>query len=268
MRSFEHPPATPKLLLACNSGIALASIGLGAGGASADVFVFADIFKFKDKFVFEDIDKFKFVDIFVDVFLDANQAAEAEAIANQDNFGNFVDEGENETTDDIFDSVNGNEGVTSVNQSAGDINNQGTAISFAEATGGSSFAFADAQASASQFNEFNEVVSGPDEFRTASIAGSINENTGVTTVNQAPGVLSNQLNAIAVAVAGDFGVALSEADLGQFSDDNFVDQFFTDYSATISSSVNNNSGVTAVNQSAGNMANQANVLAVSAAGTF
>lgn len=251
------------------AGIALAAVGLGAGGASADVFVFADIFKEKDKFVFEQIDKFKFVDIFVEVFLDAERAAEAEAIANQDNTFNFVDEGENETTDDISNSVNSNEGVTSVNQSAGDMNNQGTAISFAEALDGSSFAFADAQASAQQINQFNEVISGPDEFRTASIAGSINENTGVTAVNQATGVLGNQLNAVAVAVAGDFGVALSEADLGQFSNDNFVEQFeFADYTATITSSVNNNSGVTAVNQSAGNMANQANVVAVSAAGTF
>lgn len=252
---------------------------LGAGAvampAAADVFVFADIFKDKDKFVFEEIDKFKFVDVFVDGDFFFSDAAEAEALANQRNEFQDVFSNDNFVTTDISDSINGNEGVTEVNQDAGNNVNQANVVSIAvDGTFGTgisagSAAFADAQASAAQFN-FDNFVAQEFETRDASIVESVNDNAGATLVNQNVGNNNNQLNALGVAAADSAWVALSEADLGQFNEDNETDRFSSGVfrSDTLTSSVNGNTGVTAVNQSAGNMNNQATVISVSGASTL
>lgn len=112
-------------------------------------------------------------------------------------------------------------------------------------------------------------------FRDAVITNSINGNTGIVNVNQAVGNNGNQANNVSLAVSlltsgtQGGGVALSEADLGQLntgnhnweSDANGVagDEVFGIHkSATIDGSVNDNVGIVGVNQSAGNMSNQAN----------
>ena len=63
-------------------------------------------------------------------------------------------------------------------------------------------------------------------FRDAVIENSINDNTGIVNVNQAPGSMNNQANLVSVAVSlvspGEGGVALSEADLGQVNVGNQV----------------------------------------------
>ncbi len=105
--------------------------------------------------------------------------------------------------------------------------------------------------------------------RRATIKDSVISNSGITAANQATGNMANQANAIAVAVSPEFGVALSEADLGQWQLFNQVDESHDiDSTATMVGSVFGNSGVTAVNQSSGHVANQANVLSISVAGTL
>lgn len=253
---------------------------LGAGAvampAAADVFVFADIFKDKDKFVFERVDKFKSVDIFVDGDFFFSDAAEAEALANQRNQFQAVSSNDNLVTTEISDSINGNEGVTEVNQDAGNNVNQANIVSVAvdgtfngtDPSDGPA-AFAEAQASAEQVN-FGNFVFQEFETRDAFIAGSVNDNVGATLVNQNVGNNNNQLNALAVAAADSAWVALSEADLGQFNDENETDRFSSGVSRSdrLLGSVNGNTGVTAVNQSAGNMNNQATVISVSGASTL
>jgi hypothetical protein len=112
-------------------------------------------------------------------------------------------------------------------------------------------------------------------FRDAVITNSINHNTGIVNVNQAVGNNSNQANneslAVSLLTSGTQGggVALSEADLGQLntgnhnweSDANGVagtEVFGIHKSATIDGSISDNTGIVGVNQSAGNMSNQAN----------
>ena len=112
---------------------------------------------------------------------------------------------------------------------------------------------------------------GPNE--VASITGSISGNTGIVNVNQNAGNMNNQGNSEALAVAINLaGFALAEAALGQEnanSGDNQHAPFGTVYeygvqkSASMSGSLNNNTGVGGVNQAAGNMANQANIFSAS-----
>jgi hypothetical protein len=194
-------------------------------------------------------------------------AAEALALANQrlQENSTFFSAGHDAT---IEGSVQDNTGVTSVNQAAGFLNQQGNLLAAAvDGAGGTgNNAFAEAQASASQYLQFNFVDF--DGENTASINDSINRNTGVTSVNQSAGDMNQQLNATSLGVAfagvNDQAVALSEADLGQFLIANTVDYFGSGESASITGSINNNAGITGVNQAAGAFNQQGNVVAVSA----
>jgi hypothetical protein len=111
----------------------------------------------------------------------------------------------------------------------------------------------------------NEIFSVQILFREALILGSINFNRGIVGVNQSAGNINNQLNAATMAVSLDTGVALGEADLGQFNTGCFffapqtVTEWETSKAAGMFGSVNWNRGVVGVNQTVGNMANQANI---------
>lgn len=250
------------------SAAAIALIaGFAASPAKADVFVTATIDKDKDVFVFEQLTKFKDVFFDVDVIVRPDRAAEALALANQRLNDNqtFFSNGHEAT---IQESVQDNTGVTSVNQAAGFLNQQGNLLAAAvDGNAGTDIgSFAEAQSSASQYLEFNFLDF--DGENTASIDASITGNAGVTSVNQSAGDMNQQLNGtslgISFASADDDAVALAEADLGQFLNNNIVDYFGSGETASITASVNNNAGITGVNQAAGAFNQQANVAAVSA----
>lgn len=58
----------------------------------------------------------------------------SEAMLGQENTGNVIDEIETVRVDRIVDSVSGNSGVVSVNQSSGNMNNQGSVVAFSALT--------------------------------------------------------------------------------------------------------------------------------------
>jgi hypothetical protein len=262
---------------------------LGGGVAFADVDVFATIDKTKDVFIVEDIAVFKFVDLFVFVPLTATKAAESDALVNQTNTLNQSCTNCDEKRDTITGSGNTNSGVLSINQAAGNMNNQGNAVSIAvdvqvTATGPDdppiptqleSSGFAEAQAAVDQLNTANFVDTVNLLFRSGAIDDSLNDNSGVVHVNQAPGNMNNQANALSLAVSLSAGVALSEADLGQVNTFNTVRESDAtsggavrvgiNKNADIVGSISGNTGVVGVNQAVGNMANQANVVSIAAA---
>jgi hypothetical protein len=253
--------------------------------ASAFVFVFADIDKTKDVIVKERVTITKVATIDVDLNVQLTAAAEALALANQENLGNTVagepDEGRpepefgNEKYAEIKKSIGAdantyNTGIIGVNQSTGNMNNQGNNV--AVAVTDSADAFANAESSAAQINAFNRVyvnegtadINTPPQ-KTDLIDQSINYNKGVIGVNQSVGNMNNQLNNVAIAGGLDgVPVALSEADLGQINGANYVFEVSTVKTDTITNAINNNHGVTGVNQAGGNMNNQANVVAIAA----
>jgi len=260
-----------------------ALLAFAAAPAYADVDLFVTVYKQKDVTITETIDKK--VDVFIDVTVDIDvlKSAEADAIINQTNRNNEACENCAEKSDTIHDSANLNSGIVTINQAAGNNNNQGSAIAVAvdvevgdDPGTGTDHGFGHAQSHVEQINELNLVDAVNLLFRDALIEDSVNNNTGVVHVNQAAGNNNNQANALSVgfSLAGD-GVALAEADLGQVNQNNQVfesdfDGDATDFigvtkTAIISNSVNDNTGVIGVNQTAGNMANQGNVVAVAAA---
>jgi len=230
------------------AGAATAAL-LVASTASADVFVEADITKRKDITVTQNITITKTIDVSVFVSVVPDKAAEATGIINQVNTDNEACGNCAEKLDEIINSIggaSGNTGIVNVNQSSGNMNNQGNAVSVAidavrppgspppqvpppptaDPVGGG---FANSQAHIEQVNgveEGNGQTTVPNVvdtvnllFRDAVIQGSINDNTGIVNVNQSPGSMNNQANLVSVAVSlvspGEGGVALSESDLGQ-----------------------------------------------------
>jgi len=273
--------------LALASAVLLSSVAIPA---LADVDILVNVDKTKTITVTESVTKTK--DFLVVVITDQvlEGAAESLALANVDNIGNFVDQSPAalpglfsfgwEKDALIEDSINDNTGIVGVNQSVGNMANQGNvaAISIIGDDTGSADAFTNTEAFADQENTLNfvhhEEILEPldstgffDPDLTATIGGatgSINNNAGVIGVNQDAGNMNNQHNLLAMAVGFNAFVALSESGLGQVNSGNVVEEIETVKSLDISNSISGNSGIVGVNQAAGNMNNQASVVSFSA----
>lgn len=276
-------------------GVALLVVCV-VGSASADVDVDVTYDKDKTVVVTETITITKTVTIDVAVFVDADFGAEAEALINQTNSGNTVCQACTDRSDELIGSTNNNSGVIVVNQAAGDLNNQASAIAISvdlsppnppTTSEKEGLAFANSQAATEQGNGAYWVVNGETRFlavegstidsadspaKVSEIVDAINDNTGVVHVNEATGTHANQANSLALAVGfGTGGVAISEADLGQLNTAmNAFESAAADgddvgvhKSALISTSVSSNTGIVNMNQSVGNGSNQANIVAFS-----
>ncbi len=271
--------------------LGVAAVGLlAASPAIADVKTKFDVDSHKKKKVLELVLKLKAGLFIVGVLDEAEAMAESVTLVNQRNYDNKACENCAEKRSIIGaagedvenDSLSGNSGVISVNQSTGNMNNQGTAISFSINEGPASndpdnendtdaiSSWADSLAAVGQLNYDNRVVSEDILFRDSSILNSGNNNTGLLYANQSAGNMNNQANALSIAVSDPTddgnsdlgGVALSEADLGQINTSNVVRERRIDKNATIVGSFNVNTGIIGVNQASGNFANQANVVSL------
>lgn len=265
---------------------------LATAPAFATVTVTALIDKTKTISVTENISVTKNVDINATVSLRATKAAEGDTIVNQTNIDNRACDNCAEKLDWIHDSITGNTGAIAVNEAAGNMNNQSNGVTaavdssepFVPPPGNTNppttpGGYAQAQASVDQrmgvdkdsgggyintgtanvINTVNVV------FRDADIDNSINTNTGIIQVNQSAGNINNQSNTVTLALALSGGVALSEADLGQANANNKVHEQDVNKNVEMTGSIQNNLGIVGVNQTSGNFANQANVVALGAA---
>lgn len=254
---------------------------LAAVPALADVTVTAVVTKDKDVVVDENIAIYKDVNVIVDLERLLGKAAESNTTVNQRNTGDAACENCAEKRDIIGGAVNANTGIANVNQASGNMNNQGNVVSVAvDPTNGElpldpQAGLAQAQTAAQQINEGNRINSILILFRDTLIRGSVQGNRGIVGVNQSAGNINNQLNAATLGISLDGVIALAEADLGQanFGFGDSVDlngtatitEFATNKTAIIDGSILGNRGIVGVNQTSGNLANQANVanLAVS-----
>ena len=96
----------------------------------------------------------------------------------------------------IENSGNNNQGLLYVNQAVGNMNNQGNALS---ASVSLAPGVALSEADLGQLNAHNTVFE-DDVFKTATVTGSFNSNSGVIGVNQASGNMANQANVLSLSV--------------------------------------------------------------------
>ncbi len=221
--------------------------------------------------------------------------AESLVTANQNNVGNTACGNCAEKEDIILGSGNQNAGIISMNQASGNNSNQGTVVSVAIDANAppappppppppglpppppapNNVGFAHASAAATQSQTRNNIDTVNLVYRDATITDSLNQNQGLVYANQSSGNMNNQMNVLSLAYSlASSGVALSEAALGQFNTAGRVGES-TQVGSTvginklsrISNSMNENVGILGVNQSTGNMANQANIVSIAAIGT-
>jgi hypothetical protein len=222
---------------------------------------------------------------------DFDAAAEADAIVNVVNRNNTVgpdlnsgntprDDRDVQRTNRIANSINFNRGIVGVNQDTGDNNNQSNVVAVAFTDFEDSLV--NAQVAVDQLNTLNKAFHREDGPVPALPAGgpttlpvsvfatnvelvdSVNNNIGIVGVNQNGGNNNNQTNAVAVAVGLDAGLALAETALGQENSSNYVKDTNTLKRELIQSSVNNNTGIVSVNQSAGANNNQSGAVSIAA----
>jgi hypothetical protein len=265
--------------------LASAALLLGAvafsAPAAADVFVRADVTLDKDTTVVENLRIFKNVTITVDADFTGSSAAESVTIINQANTGNVIefDSGTlgNRLLADLLAQITGsvirNVGITQVNQDVGNANNQANSVSVAVSV--TQAFFTESMIEVEQYTTNNRVnTDGTATFviglahqnKASFIVNSVIGNVGITQVNQSAGNANNQLNAVDLGIGANSAVALSEAALGQTNSGNRTDEVATVRTSSIVNSVNGNIGITSVNQSSGNMNNQATVISI--AGSF
>ena len=252
---------------------AVAGLMMAVSPAFADgLYLTAWVDKDKSVKIDETIKIGKYLNILSTTDIYADKAAESEAHLYQSNTNNSACENCAEKTDTMNSSVLANVGITSVNQASGNMNNQANDVSVAIDNPTDPLdpkkGFADAQAHGQQVSDYNTVSSINILYRAAILQDSVNNNLGITHVNQSPGNMNNQGNTLSLALALAPGVALSEADLGQANSNNSVFEANVYKTATMNTSVNGNVGVVGVNQSSGNMANQANIVAMGVAARF
>jgi hypothetical protein len=263
--------------------LASASLLLGAvafsAPAAADVFVRADVTLDKDVVVTENLRITKNVTIIVDADFTGHTAAESITVINQANNDNTVNFTSGtlsarlpaDLLAQIVGSVNLNLGITQVNQDVGNANNQANSVS--AAVSWTQAFFAESQIEVEQYTINNTATTdGTVTFnlgqqnKAAVMAGSVIGNLGITQVNQSTGNMNNQLNAVDLGIGANSAVALSEAALGQTNTGNKTDDIATIRTSTMVGSVIANHGITSVNQTSGNMNNQATVISI--AGSF
>ena len=162
----------------------------------------------------------------------------------------------------MFGSIMENTGIVGVNQAPGKLNNQGNVVAASVTREDRAFQKADASVEQANMLDFDL------EFLALSadiIDSSIMGNGGIVGVNQSAGDLNNQANFVAIAAGLDDVECgtVAEAELCQVTGCAVVVDLATARVDAITGSVNGNCGIVGVNQSAGNLNNQANVVSIS-----
>ncbi len=258
---------------------------LAAGLASpafADVQVTGTVDVNKNIVINVDTNKDKNVNVNVAYDEELDGSAQSDAIVNATVDSVSVGPINDSVTDDDLNkkalttnSVNENQGIVQFNQDAGQVSNQGNVVSVAAvftgeteaATAVHSEAYADQRVSRSsaRHSEGPENVDQTGAIDlVASTTNSYNNNVGIAQGNQNVGTGNNQHNVLSAAVGDNAMVALSDAGLGQEVAGNTVRDINTLKDATVSNSMNGNSGIVSVNQSTGAFNNQATVISIAA----
>jgi hypothetical protein len=282
---------------------AVAGMALLASPAKADFNLYGDVDKNVDIYIWEGVFKLKLAAFLVLIIDNPEKVAKSQVVFNQRNQRNHACENCAEKLDLIQASITGNSGITTVNQSTGNMNNQGNLVSVAWANVGggpgttppdpevpndpNNTGHANSQVSGEQIlgngsagftdvdgrrehvletGQGNTVDTRNVPFRDAVIRASVNDNTGITQVNQSAGNINNQANGVSIAFTFYNGIALSDTALGQWNAGNTVDEQNVSKFALVANSVNGNSGITQVNQTAGVLANQSNVVSLAITG--
>jgi len=171
---------------------------------------------------------------------------------------------------DFADSGNGLTGILSINQEAGNMNQQANIRSIVIVDAGGGLGDLSLDVNTSQELTGNSLLlrnTGP---REVSITNSFNNGTGIVGINQSAGNMNQQLGVVVVGIGVNVGpdaIQLGDAQLGQIGTD--ADNSLTEEGVqgprhnTLSDSFNDFSGIAQINQTTGDMNRITQVVGVS-----
>lgn len=268
---------------------AVAVLAMTALPAMADVTVTATVDKAATNTTTDTVNSNREYDVLAKQQVSPTNSSEADAVKNQDNSGNQVGQPSNggtnpfgpiddQNTASITDDGSGNgsfdgaTGIVGVNQSPGNLNNQGNAASVAMTAVGN--AIVRGNSSDQQVNGLpsgatgsevpGNVLNAQGETRNDEVMNSFTGAAGVFGVNQASGHMNNQDNAVSVSLGLNAVASLAEADLGQTATAGQINDSGSTNTDTISGAFGTVSGVVSVNQSSGSLNNQSNTVSIAA----
>jgi hypothetical protein len=253
---------------------ALAGYGHYDGDKRCDVHFDVDV----DKTV--NIDKDVYIDkyfaYFVTACIDPKAIAECDVWKCDYNANNKMDLNVALFDDKICDSFKNFTGIGQANQAAGYANNQGNVVAAAVVQAKEVAAMTEVGVDQENYNNCLEA------FLTLSfdsISGSFNRFTGIGQANQSAGSMNNQNNVVAISAGladsspcDRFGygsedvVATNDTFLTQTNTEGYVKACGVVSANTVTDSFNGFTGIGQVNQSAGSMNNQANIVSISYVG--
>ena len=211
-----------------------------------------------------DVEITKDIEIGISQITSVGQSAETSCTGSVDNKGNKIAEINVDSSATIWgSSFNGVNGIISINQAPGSMNNQGNSVSISFAKDGADSLLR----SAASFNQTSSgnTLNAEGFTRSNTIqADAFNGLSGVIGVNQSAGSLNSQNNIACISIAGNPVVSISPADLGMISGQNTVIEAGVSKTDTIRSfAFEGISGIVSVNQSSGSMNNQVNMINIS-----
>jgi hypothetical protein len=207
----------------------------------------------------------------VTAIVDANAGvAEVNIEAVQSLVGNTVTQQGGDLSVDFTDSGNFLRGVLSVNQEAGNMNQQANIRALTVVDAGGGLGMIDIDINTSQElrgNTLTLIDPGPSN---VTIENSFNNGTGVVGINQAAGNLNQQLTVVAIGIGLNVGpdtIQLGDAALGQIGTDQDNSKTLQGPEGTgqntLADSFNNFTGIAQVSQVTGDMNRVTQVIGVS-----
>jgi len=249
--------------------------GYGHHDKRCDVHFDVDV----DKTVTIDKDVYinKYFNFFVSAWIDPKAIAECDVWKCDYNANNVMELSVALFDDKICDSFKNFTGIGQANQAAGYANNQGNIVAAAIVQAKEVAAMT--EVGVDQEN-YNNCLNASFTLSFDSISGSFNRFTGIGQANQSAGSMNNQNNVVAISA----GLSDSSSPAGSFSwgskevvatTDTYLTQTNTYGDVNVRAVVNTNlitgsfngfEGIGQVNQSAGSLNNQANIVSIAYAG--
>lgn len=206
----------------------------------------------------------------VAAIVSATGIGEATVEASQSIVGNTIIQEGGDLAVDFAGSGNSLRGVLSINQEAGNMNQQANirTLVMVDAGGGSAVLHIDVNTSQElRGNSLTLRDTGPS---SVAITDSFNGGTGIVGINQTAGNMNQQLSVVAVAIGSNVGpgaIHLGDAQLGQIGGgaDNTLEEEGVQgpRTNTLSNSFNDFSGIAQINQTTGDMNRVTQVVGVS-----
>ncbi len=193
-----------------------------------------------------------------------HSAASSGTATGRSSNNRLIEKNKIEKSADIWaDSLSGSNGIISINQAPGTLNNQGSAVNISFANEASD-TLLQATSALQDYSSGNEVSVDGSEIKNNIHGNAFFGVTGIITVNQSAGSINTQTTLISLTIGASSAVSLSDTDLGMLNANNKITDIGVSRTDSISTfALQGVKGIVSINQSSGCLNHQVNAISVS-----